>query len=194
MAEVIHKLNITPEARVDVFESLNFDAFDWRTLKKETEEYIRHMTASGRLPWWGYFRCDYKDEDSGVRLKLFVYRGMRIGLMQYWDLKGVCKSTDWSEEAEDNGVIRIWLESKIENIPDDEDWAVRTRVKKIIDKALVDVFDETKKFYWEDVLREVKNEFECVRDKEAAEKLAFLQSIHFEKRGRGLAKKKIRRY
>lgn len=184
--EVINKLNITPEAKVDVRESVGLEVFDWRALKKETEEYIRHMTASGRLPWWGYFRCDYIDEDRGVRLKLFVYRGMKIGLMQYWDLKGVCESADWSQEAEDDGLIKAWLETKIEKPPEEEDWAVRVRVNKIL--------KETEKTLWENVLKEVRDEFECDRDKEAAERLAFLQGIHFEKRGRGRAKKKVRRY
>lgn len=185
-AEVINKLNIAPEARFDVFESIGFDAFDWKALKKETEEYIGHMTASGRLPWWGYFRCNYIDENSGVRLKLFVYLGIKIGPMQYWELKGVCEAAEWSQDAEDDGLVKAWLETKIENLPEAEDWAVRIRTNRIL-KA-------TEKTLLENVLTEVRNEFECDRDKEAAEGLALLQSIHFEKRGRGIAKKKIRRH
>lgn len=192
MAEVIHKLNIMPEAAFDLA-YLSLAELNKRLLKAEVEEYISQIADSGKLSSAHYFRCDYLDEDSETRLKLFIYRGIKIGPMQYWDLKGVCKSIDWSEEAEDDGIIRLWLESKIEDLPNDEDWAVRTRVKNTIDKALVDIFDEIKKFYWEDVVLEVKNEFECFRDKETAERLALLQSIHFIQRGRGRAKKKNRR-
>jgi hypothetical protein len=185
MAEVIHKLNITPEARFDVFEGIGFDAFDFRTLKKETEEDIRHITVSGRPPWRGYFRCDYIDEDSGRRLKLFIYRGIKIGPMQYWELSGVCEAADWSQDAEDDGLVRVWIDGKIEDLPDGEDWAVRLRTNKIL--------KETEKTVFENVLEEVKNEFECAGDKEAAEGLAFLQSVHFEHRGRLRAKTKVRR-
>ena len=186
MAEVIHKLNITPEAAFDLSECLNLQGFDRRALKAETEEYISYMAASGRLLWRGYFRCDYIDGGSDRRLKLFVYKGMSVGLMQYWDLMGVCEAEDWTEEAEDDGLIRVWLETKIEDLPDEEDWAVRVRANKIL--------RETDKTLFENVLEEVLNDFECKRDKEAAEKLSFLQSIHFERKGRGRAKKKIRRH
>jgi len=180
MAEVIHKLNITPEAAFDLSECLGLDKFNKRALKTETEEYLNNLTVSGRLPWWGYFRCDYIDEDSGRRLKLFIYRGMRIGLMQYWDLTGVCEAADWTQDAEDDGLIRVWLESKIEDLPDEEDWAVRVRVNKIL--------KETEKTLWENVLQEVQNEFEHERDKAAAERVAFLQSVYFECRGRRVEK------
>ena len=185
MAEVIHKLNIMPEAAFDLSDCLNLNGFDKRALKTETEEYISHMTASDRLPWWGYFRCDYIDEASGRRLKLFVYKGIRIGLMQYWDLMGVCEAAEWTEDAENDGLIRVWLETKIEGLPDEDDWAVRVRVNKIL--------RETGKTVFENVLEEVLNDFECKRDKEAAEKLALLQSFHFERRGRGRAKKEVGR-
>ena len=90
-AEVIHKLNITPEAAFDIGECLGV-GIDRRALKSEVEEYITLSAASYRRR--GYFRCDYVDESSGLRLKLFIYEGMRIGLMQYWDLMGVCVAAD----------------------------------------------------------------------------------------------------
>jgi len=110
---IIHKLNITAEAKFDIREVIGLERFDMRTLKSECEEYITRMTEAGRIPWWGYFRSDYIDEDSGERLKLFFYKGDRLGLMQAWDLKGVCLAADWSEEAEDDGAVRLWLESSI---------------------------------------------------------------------------------
>jgi hypothetical protein len=172
MAEVIHKLNITPEAAFDLSVCLALPDINKRRLKADVAEYITHMTASGRLPWWGYFRCDYVDEDSGVRLKLFVYRGIRLGLMQYWDLRGVCESGEWTEYDEDEGFIRSWLKRKIDDLPDEDDWVVGHRVNQVL--------KETGKTRFEKVLEEVGNEFECDGDKETAEKLALLQSIHFE--------------
>jgi len=182
MTEVIHKLNITAEAAFDIADGLGLEQFDKRTLKAETEEYITLMTASKRLPWWGYFRCDYIDEASGRRLKLFIYKGERFGLMQMWDLKGVCEVAEWTQDAEDDGLIRSWLETKITELPDEEDWVVGVRVREILTR--------TEKTLFLNVLEEVKNAFDCDRDKEDAEKLAFLQSLYFEFTGRRRAKKK----
>lgn len=185
MADVIHKLNITAEAAFDISEALELAHFDKRALKTEVEEYIGYLTASGRMPWWGYFRCDYDDDESGRRLKLFVYKGAYIGLMQYWDLMGVCFAEDWTQEAEDDGIIRAWLHTKIEEIAEEEDAAVRLRVHEVL--------KNTQKTIWENVLQEVKNDFECERDKETAEKLALLQSVFFDFRGRKRVKTKARR-
>ena len=133
MTEGIHKLNITPEAAFDLSECLGLARLDKRALKAETEEYIGHMSASGRIPSYGYFRCDYVDEVCGRRLKLFLYKGMRIGLMQYWDLKGVCDSEDWSQEAEDDGYVRLWLESSITEFKKG-DWVLEQQVNAAADK------------------------------------------------------------
>jgi len=185
MAIVIHKLNITAEAALDINEGVGLPELDRRKLKAEVEEYIFRMSASGRLPWWGYFRCDYICEDSGAHLKLFIYKGWRVGFMQCWDLAGVCLAKDWSEEAEEDGLVRAWLQTKITDLDDTgHDWAVSARVWQVL--------NDTNKTLFENVLEEVKNEFDCKRDKEAAEKLAFLQSVYFEfKRKR--VKKKARR-
>jgi len=184
MAEVIHKLNITAEAAFDLSDCLGLERLDRRTLKAETEEYITRMTASGRIPWWGYFRADYIDEDSGRRLKLFVYKRKRIGLMQYWDLSGVCEADDWTQDAEDDGLVRVWVETKTEDLPDGDDWAVRVRVNEIIKR--------TEHTEYADVLEEVLNDFECERDKKEAERVAFLQSVFFNFRGRRRTRKRIK--
>lgn len=182
MAEVIHKLNITAEAVFDLTECLGLTRFDKQTLKRETEEYITRQERTECIPWWDYFRCDYIDEDSGWRLKLFIYKRARLGLMQYWDLAGVCLAEEWTQEAEDDGLIRVWLQSKVEDIPDGEDEAVAVRVRKIL--------RETEKTLFENILEEVESDFECERDKEVAKKMAFLQSVHFEfKRKRRTVKK-----
>lgn len=177
--EVIHKLNITAEATLDIKESLGDAVFDKRKFKADVEEYIQNM--SKRLPWWGYFRADYEDNDT-ERLKLFIYKGKKIGLMQYWELRGVCLAQDWSEEMEDEGHIRSWINTNIEDMPEEDDWVVRYRVSQVI--------RNTGKTSYDKVLEEVKDVFECERDKEAAEKMAFLQSTYYEFSGRRRISKK----
>jgi hypothetical protein len=179
--EVINAVNITPEAVFDYTECFGEARFDKKTLKAELSEYIENMTAAGCLPWWGYFRCDYDDEASGRRLKLFIYRGRLIGNMQYWDLAGLCSAEDWTEEAEEDGTVRRWLKEKVEDVPDYEDWAVRARVREIL--------QNTEKTLWDNVLKEVTDAFECDGDKKDAERMAFLQSVFFNFKGRRRSRK-----
>jgi len=129
---VLHKLSITAEAEFDLSESLGLPQLDKRTLKAEVEEYIIGMNKAGRIPWWGYFRADYLDEDSGKLLKLFIYNGGRLGLMQFWDLAGVCLASEWSEEAEEKGLIRLWLRSKITDLIKG-DWVVEQQARAAAD-------------------------------------------------------------
>jgi len=185
MTNLIHKLHITAEAVFDIKESLNLPLLDRRELKTQVEEYITRQEAARRLPWWGYFRCDYLDEGSGQLLKLFIYRREKLGLMQHWDLAGICKAEDWDEELEESGQIRAWLKTKIDDITDEQDWVVRARVWQII--------NETNKTVYENVLKEVKSEFESERDKTEAEELAFLQSVFFVFRGRRRTRKTTKR-
>ena len=182
--EVVHKINITVEAKFDIAERVGLETFDWRSFKSETEKYITYQAEAGRIPWWGYFRADYIDEDSGKQLKLFIYRAKAFGLMQTWDLRGVCVADDWTQEAEDDGRVRAWLKTQIKDIPVENDWVIRTRVSKIL--------KNTDKTLWVNVLEEVTNAFECERDKEAAAEVALLQSVYFEFRDRRTLKKSKR--
>lgn len=176
--EVIHKLIITTEASLDIKECLGENVFDKRKFKAEVEEYIQNM--SNRLPWWGYFRADYEDDDT-ERLKLFIYKREKIGVMQFWELKGVCLVKDWSEEMEEEGQIRSWLNTKIEDMPEEQDWVIRYRVWQVI--------KNTSKTSYDKVIEEVLNEFDNDRDKETAEQMALLQSSYFEFTGRRTYKK-----
>ena len=182
---VVHKINITDEAKVDILECVGLEAFDLRMLKSETEEYITHLSRARRIPWWGYFRVDYMDEGSGKRLKLFIYKGQTFGAMQIWDVKGVCEADAWTKEAEDDGQIRTWIESKVNELPIEIDWVIRARVHEVL--------KNTDKTLWVNVLEEVANAFEYERDKEAAAEVALLQSVYFEFRGRRAHKKNNRR-
>lgn len=182
-AEVINKITITAEAVFDYTETLGLPTLDKRRLKTEVEDYINIKNRSGRLFRENYFRCKYLDEDSGRMLMLFLYRAERVSVMQNWLVRGICFAEDWTEDAEDDGLIRCWLKCMITELPDGDDWAVSVRTNKIL--------RETGKTAFENVLKEVLDDFECERDKKTAEKLAFLQSLYFE-RGRGRPKKKSR--
>ena len=178
LTEVINKIIITAEAVFDYSEALGLGALDKRGLKSEVEEYIDIKNRNGRLLRENYFRCKYLDGESDRMLMLFIYRAERMSLMQNWLVMGICFAEDWTEDAEEDGLIRAWVETKITDLPDKDDWAVRTRTERII--------KNTEKTLYENVLEEVRNEFECERDKTDAEKILLLFSYYFKrKRGRG---------
>jgi hypothetical protein len=154
---------------------------DGDKLSRELAEYINRMNDAGRLLYERYFRCEYEDDLTGSRLMLFLYRGGKPDQVQEWDLSGICYAADWNEEIEYEGVIRNWLKEKVKDPPDYDDWAVTDRVNKIL--------TNTEKTLWVNVLKEVQDAFECERDKEYAEKVAFLQSYAFSFRKRRRAKK-----
>lgn len=163
---VINKLVITQEAVFDYEQTLGLGTFP-KDLKPETEEYIDGMNRGGRLVYDRYFRAKYLDERSGIMLMLFVYRSDKCGVMQLWNLMGVCPAEDYNAEDEYSGRIRNWLETKITDL-DDYDWVVRQRAVAIVSKAVYIITDE--------IREAVKDEFEYNRDKEAALKLPFLQT------------------
>ena len=186
-AEMIHKLEITSKAVFDYREVMSLGELNRVTFKVEIEKYITNMFAEGRLMIDYYFRCNYYDDNSGQMLMLFIYRAEKLGLMQLWRLEGICRADDWCEELEDDGTIKSWLKSAIDDFYENTDWAVKVRTKKVLHK--------TEKIVFENILQEVRNEFENKRDKKAAEELLFLQSYYFRRRNGGKQlKRKNRRH
>jgi len=62
-------------------------------------------------------------------LLLFFYKGERFGAMQMWKLAGICYEEDYSENLEDCGQIRVWLNSSLH--PEDVgDWVWDLRVQE----------------------------------------------------------------
>lgn len=62
-------------------------------------------------------------------LLLFFYKGERFGNMQMWELRGICSEEDWNAELEDNGRIRLWLNSLL-NPKEETDWVWDLRQKE----------------------------------------------------------------
>jgi len=162
-----------------------FDAptakLDQIVLRSEVEEYINRQNIYGRLLYENRIRHKYFDEKSGRMLMLFLCRDKRFGAVQNWLLAGICFAEDWDADTESEAEIKDWLDCKITNLLDKDDWVVRARAGKII--------DNTEKTLYEDVLKEVTNAFDDKRDKETAERLAFLQSVFFRFKGRRRVRK-----
>jgi hypothetical protein len=158
---------------------------DRRAVKAETERYIDLMNRSGRLLYENYIRCRYLDEKAGLMLMLFFYRSDKFGIMQNWRLAGICPAKAWSEDDEDDGQVRAWLKTDVdaERLKrQTDDWAVRARTNRVL--------TYTEKTLYENVLKEVCDEFGCERDKEAAERILLLQSYHFKRGERKRSKRK----
>lgn len=165
----INKTVITEEAVFD-YENIIGGRIPKADIKRETEEYMEHLQKTARLTYGCYFRVKYYDEQSEELLMLFFYRGERIGLMQMWNLSGLCKAEDWTEDGEEIGRIRGWLKTKISDIPKDADWVLDYReAKRRGEIGQMPVFRLT------GLNREVINAIYNGTDSEILEKLSHIQ-------------------
>lgn len=121
---VIHKVTVAEEAAFD-YETIAGIAPPVCDIKRELETYLCFAAARNR---GYYFRARYYDERIDRMMMLFIYKGERFGLMQVWKIAGVCYAEDWTEELEESGQIRFWLNTKISDILTQTDWVVRYRV------------------------------------------------------------------
>ena len=103
-------------------------------VKADVEEYIARQNGAGRLLRECYFRCKYFGAD-GCELMLFLYRSHRLGIMQHWEIAGICLAEDWSEDSEECGAIRRWLGEKITESKKD-DWVVEQQARAEADEIL----------------------------------------------------------
>ncbi len=122
MEMIINKVLITDEAKFD-YESEFGYMLQVADIKRETEQYIDNKMVR----FYGYyFRAKYYDENIDKMLLLFFYKGEKFGCMQMWELAGICLEEDYSEELEQDGNIRNWLNSKI-NSNEKRDWVIDLR-------------------------------------------------------------------
>lgn len=125
---IINKVSVTEEATFDYEEVVALMPIPKTDIKNECENYIDNMQKGGRLLYDYYFHVIYFDERSDKMLMLFFYKGERFGVMQIWRLSGICEAEDWTQELEDDGNIRNWLNTKITTFEDEDDWVVSLRV------------------------------------------------------------------
>ena len=121
---MIHKVSVAEEAVFD-YEELVGAQPPIRDIKQEVETYL-NITAARALGY--YVRVKYYDEAIDRMLMLFLYKGEKFGRMQVWKVAGICFAEDWTEEQEESGQIRVWLKTKICDLPPEVDWVVKYRV------------------------------------------------------------------
>lgn len=147
MGETINELNITEEAKFDYafLKDLLVGDFgsdlppNFRISQELVSEIELFLNTNKKVQGKYYLRLTHTDEFD-QDLMLFITRGKLEENKQYWELKGITESSGWSEEAEENGIIRAWYETKVANITEKTDWVAEMYTYKIIDK-LEEIYD-----------------------------------------------------
>ena len=125
MQNLIHKVVISKKAEFDCSVITKRGISDKQSVKRDIEEYI---TLNDRIKHVPYFRVDYIDEETGFQFKFLIRKSYAFGMMQVWELSGVCFKGDWDQGLEDMGIIKAWLDSPVDIselfIPD---WVERLR-------------------------------------------------------------------
>ncbi len=121
---IIHKLEKTQESQFDYEECLCLGTVPFKDIKEQVEEYLALQEERDKLYGKRYLRVKYLDEDSNEMLDLFLYLGDKIGIMQCWLLAGIAKTSEYSQEADERGLISNWLKCKINPKTEEEDWVV----------------------------------------------------------------------
>jgi hypothetical protein len=145
---VLHKVAITAEAvfdyehclllrhypadkcdtnwQKDSIYDLPLVVFPKQEIKAELEGYIQnHSKHKSQY----YFRVRYLDDNFNQPLMFFIKRGERQSIMQHWFVVGICLADCWTEDDEEDGIIRAWYESCINDLPD-TDWVEEARAKR----------------------------------------------------------------
>ena len=141
---ILHKVVITTEAQFDYASIFNLlevideesflpSRFQIPDMKAELEWFIQ---TNRKYLYKQYFKVKYLEEQTGTMLYVFVRPGLVIGKMKNWDVVGICIADDWNEDLEEMGAIKGWLDTKIENLPDEEDWVevrYRNKILELLD-------------------------------------------------------------
>lgn len=110
----------------------------FQTMQKELKYYLQNCK---KLWYKRYFKVKFLTKYEKF-VYLFVRMGERVENTQFWNVVGMCFCEDWSEDAEECGQIRAWLDTKVENPVIEEDWVVRSyRIK--IEDLLEAIWDES---------------------------------------------------
>ena len=123
----IHKIAVTAEAKFDYEEGMGFARIPKIGIVKQVEEYLGLRQEDDKLNNVKYFKLKYYDNTTGEMLWLFIRKDKVFLSIQTWILVGLCKEEDWTEELENDGVVRGWLKSNVEELSDEEDWVENLR-------------------------------------------------------------------
>lgn len=139
---LIHKVKIAYEAKFDyasiygLFEIKDEESylpsgFQIKGLKKELEFYLQY---NNRVWHKAYFKVKYIDDEK--ELYVFIRKREKADYIQNWEVVGICECECWSEDLEDCGQIRTWLNTKVENLEQEEDWVVvmyRSKITNLLE-------------------------------------------------------------
>lgn len=129
MEHLVHKVYITEEAEFDV-ECMNAPSiFNKNETRKELEYFI---TMQKKVQNKYYFRLtDYLGD---TKIMYFIKQGQKFGIMQVWNVVGICEAQYWDEEMEEYGIIRGWYETKLNPDRIEPDWVALPRERQIIEE------------------------------------------------------------
>lgn len=134
---IINKIIITKEAECD-YPYLDMDKEFCEEVKAECEDYINYMQQQKmpKLLNCNYFTANYYDNKRKSMLMLFFKKTAVLRKMHIWSIQGICFASEYDEELEWTGQIRFWLESKVEDLPDEPDWVVEYNKKKELERIM----------------------------------------------------------
>lgn len=142
MEHLIHKVNITEEAKFDI-ECLNASThFNKNEVKEELEYFITKNKKYHNK--WYYKIFDFLD---ALEIIYFIKKGEKFSNMQIWNVVGICEVCDFNEEMEECGVIRGWYETKLEPNKNERDWVEELRERQIIEEREKIKDDEERNYY-----------------------------------------------
>ena len=125
---LLHKLVVSAEAKFDYEENMVLGDIPEQDIVKEIEEHLSFKQQMNKLGNVKYLRLKYFDEKSVTMLMMFVYRRDIISINQVWELCGICEEDNWTEELDDDGIIRGWIKSEVEVLTNEDDWVEEYRI------------------------------------------------------------------
>lgn len=142
MEHLVHKVNITEEAEFDIECISASSNFNKQETKNELEFYIKHQKKVQNKHY--YRLVDYLGD---IQIIYFIKKGIRMGIMQMWNVVGVCEAQYWDEEMEDLGIIRGWYETKLNPDKDEPDWVEQLRERQILEERERKLDEEQQRRY-----------------------------------------------
>ena len=142
---LIHKISISDEAEFDYETSISPN---FRFIKKELKEELEFYIQQNHKLWNKYYmRLKYYDEQTDKYLMVFLRKHLQVVSMKIWNVVGICEYNDWDEELEEEGQIKVWLDSSLTPKEDEEDWVEVLRFRQAEEERLRKIDEEEQKKY-----------------------------------------------